>query len=281
MIHLTGISKNYGTQGLYKDGNFQVKPGDRIGLVGPNGAGKTTIFRIIMREETVSSGSVSIADRTVIGYFSQNVGEMAGRSVLEEVKSGAGRVAKLAIEIAGYEDRLARMDPGHPQHRAMDDDATATLLEKYGEAQSEFEQRSGYDLDSRAQAILTGLGFPPDEHSRPVETYSGGWKMRVALAKILVLNPDVLLMDEPTNHLDLESILWMEKWLSNFKGSLVMTSHDHEFLNRNVKRIVEIANRALTSYTGNYEFYLRERDIRRDQLLAAHRKQQDMLAKEE
>lgn len=276
MIHLTNITKNYGQKILYKEGDLQIRPGDRIGLVGPNGAGKTTIFRIIMREEGVESGTVNIADKLVIGYFSQSVGEMRGRSALEEVKAGAGRVSDLAAKIAQMEKRLelSAIEP-------LSDDAMTKLLEDYGEAQLEFEQRGGYDLDSRAKAILTGLGIGPDTYDRPVETFSGGWKMRIALAQILVLNPDVLLMDEPTNHLDLESIVWLEEWLTQYKGSLVMTSHDRDFMNRLVTRIVEIANKAITTYSGNYDFYIKEREIRLEQLLAAHQKQQDMLAKEE
>jgi ATP-binding cassette subfamily F protein 3 len=276
MIHLTSVTKQYGQRILYQDGSFQVRPGDKIGLVGPNGAGKTTIFRIITGEEGVDSGEVNIADRLVIGYFSQDVGDMKGRSALAEVLAGAGRISDLAAKISLYEKQLQ-----DTAEKPLSDDAMTELLEKYGEAQIEFEQRGGYDLDSRAKAILTGLGIGPGDYDRPVESFSGGWKMRIALAKILALSPDVLLMDEPTNHLDLESIVWLEEWLRTYKGSLVMTSHDREFMNRIVTRIVEVANKAITSYTGNYEFYLRERDIRKDQLLAAHRKQSDMLAKEE
>ncbi|MFL5815598.1 MAG: ABC-F family ATP-binding cassette domain-containing protein [Bdellovibrionia bacterium] len=276
MIHLTNITKQYGQRVLYKDASFQIRPGDKIGLVGPNGAGKTTIFRVIMKEEGVDGGTVSIEGKTVIGYFSQDVGEMKGRSALEEVKAGAGKVSDLAAKLAKMEKQLedSAINP-------ISDDAMAELLEKYGEAQLEFEQRGGYDLDSRAKEILTGLGIGPGDYDRPVESFSGGWKMRIALSKILALMPDVLLMDEPTNHLDMESIIWLEEWLKNFKGSLVMTSHDREFMNRIVTRIIEVANKSITVYSGNYEFYLREREIRKDQLLAAHQKQQDMLAKEE
>ena len=276
MIHLTNISKNYGQKVLFRDGSFQVRAGDKIGLVGPNGAGKTTIFRIIMREDSVESGSVNISDKIVIGYFSQDVGEMSGRSALEEVKAGAGRISDLAAQISEMELRLQET-----AEKPLSDDDMEALLERYGEAQLEFEQRGGYDLDSRAKDILTGLGIGPGEYDRPVETFSGGWKMRIALAKILALKPDVLLMDEPTNHLDLESIVWLEEWLVNFKGALVMTSHDREFMTRICKRTVEVANKAITTYSGDYEFYLRERSIRKDQLLAAHQKQNDMLAKEE
>jgi ATP-binding cassette subfamily F protein 3 len=276
MIHLTNVTKQYGSKVLYQGASLQIRPGDKIGLVGPNGAGKTTVFRVIMREEGIDSGDVNIAEKLVIGYFSQDVGEMAGRSALEEVKAGAGRISLLAEQITKIEKQLQ-----DSAENPIDDDEMTALLEKYGDLQLEFEQRGGYDLDSRAKAILTGLRIGPDDYDRPVETFSGGWKMRIALAQILALNPDVLLMDEPTNHLDLESIVWLEEWLVGFKGALVMTSHDRDFMNRIVGRIIEVANKAITTYSGNYEFYLREREIRKDQLLAAHQKQQDMLAKEE
>ena len=276
MIHLTNISKQYGSRVLYNSESFQVRPGDKIGLVGPNGAGKSTIFRIIMGEEGVDGGTVNIADRLVIGHFSQEVGDMKGRTALEEVKAGAGRVSELAAKLADIEKQLEQS-----AETPLSDDEMSSLLEHYGELQLEFEQRGGYDLNSRAQAILTGLGIAPEDHSRPVESFSGGWKMRIALAKILALSPDVLLMDEPTNHLDLESIVWLEEWLVNFKGALVMTSHDRDFMNRIVTRIVEVANKTITTYSGNYDFYLTERKVRLNQLLAEHQKQQDMLAKEE
>ena len=276
MIHFTDISKQYGSHILYKNASFQVRPGDKIGLVGPNGAGKSTLFRLIVGEEVIDSGAINIADKLVIGYFSQDVGEMKNRTALEEVKAGAGKVSELAQKLELYEKQLED-SAVHP----ISDDAMAALLEKYGETQLEFEQRGGYDLDSRAKAILTGLGIGPGDYDRPVESFSGGWKMRIALARILTLNPEVLLMDEPTNHLDMESILWLEEWLVQYQGSLVMTSHDREFMNRIVSRIVEVAHKSITTYSGNYEFYLREKEIRKEQLLAAHQKQQDMLAKEE
>ncbi|MCM2322623.1 MAG: ATP-binding cassette domain-containing protein [Oligoflexia bacterium] len=276
MIHLTNITKQYGQKVLYQNASVQIRPGDRIGLVGPNGAGKTTIFRIILRQEGIDGGTVNIAEKQVIGYFSQEVGEMKGRSALEEVMAGAGRVSDLASRIAEMEARLQ-----DSAEKPLSDDDMTQLLERYGEAQLEFEQRGGYDLEARAKEILTGLGIRPEDHGRPVEHFSGGWKMRIALAQILALSPDVLLMDEPTNHLDLESIIWLEEWLMKFKGSLVMTCHDREFLNRVTSRIVEVANKTITTFSGNYEYYVREREIRAQQLLAEYRKQQDMLAKEE
>lgn len=276
MISFNNVLKQYGPKILYQDGSFQINPGEKIGLVGPNGAGKTTIFRIIVGEEGVDGGSVSCAEKMVIGYFSQNIGEMKGHSALEEVEKGAGRISELGRKLAEAEKKLQ-----DSAENPLSDDAMTKLLDEYGEIQHEFESRGGYDLNSRAKEVLTGLGVGPDRYDNPVETFSGGWKMRIALAKILVLNPDVLLMDEPTNHLDLESIIWLEEWLKNFKGALVMTSHDREFMSRMTSRIIEVANKSITSFSGDYDFYLKEKDIRMGQLLASHRKQTEMLAKEE
>jgi len=273
MIHLTNISKQYGSQVLFKDASFQILPGTRTGLVGPNGAGKTSIFRLITGEEDCDAGEISKAKKTVIGYFSQDTGEMSGRSALAEVMSSSEKVMHLAVQIREMEKAMCEPLP---------DDRMASLLERYGEAAAEFEHRGGYDLENRARTVLTGLGIGPDDHDLPVESFSGGWKMRIALAKILTLNPDVLLLDEPTNHLDVESIIWLEEWIAGvYKGALLMTCHDRDFMNRIVSRIVEVAGRTITTYSGNYDFYLREREIRREQLIASHRRQQEMLAKEE
>ena len=273
MIHLSNISKQHGSQILFKDASFQILPGSRTGLVGPNGAGKTTIFRLITGEEEADNGEMVCAKKTTIGYFSQDIGDMAGRTALEEVMAGSAVTVRLATELKEMENAMCE---------PMGDDAMATLLERYGTVQEEFEHRGGYDLDTRAQTVLTGLGIGPDRFNHPVESFSGGWKMRIGLAKILTLHPDVLLLDEPTNHLDVESIIWLEEWLaSEYGGALLMTSHDRDFMNRIVTRIVEVANRTVTTYSGNYDFYEKERDIRFEQLLASHKRQQDMLAKEE
>jgi len=273
MIHLTNISKQHGSQILFQNASFQILPGVRTGLVGPNGAGKSTIFRLITGEEEADKGEISCAKKTVIGYFSQEVGEMAGRSALAEVMAVAEDVMRLGAEMKEMEAAMAQ---------PMADEEMAALLERYGDAVEEFEHRGGYDLESRAQAVLTGLGIGPADYNRPVEEFSGGWKMRIALARILTLNPDVLLLDEPTNHLDVESIVWLEEWIvKEFKGAVLMTCHDRDFMNRIVSRIVEVANRTVTTYNGNYDFYLREREIRREQLQASYRRQQEMLAKEE
>ncbi len=273
MIHLSSITKQYGNKVLYKNGSFQINPGEKIGLVGPNGAGKSTVFRIIVGEEGVDGGTISKSDKTVVGYFSQNIEEMGGKTALQEVISSAGKISELQKEIARLEARLSDPDLG--------EDEMVKVLEQYGDMQADFERLGGYDLESRAQEILTGLGIGPEDYNRPTESFSGGWKMRIALAKILLLNPDVLLMDEPTNHLDLESIVWLEEWLRQFKGSILMTSHDRDFMNRLVHKIVEVAFQTITVYTGNYDYYEKEKAIRMEQLIAAAKRQEDMLAKEE
>jgi ATP-binding cassette subfamily F protein 3 len=273
MIHLTNIQLQHGSRMLLENASLQILPNTKTGLVGPNGAGKTTIFRLMTGEETPDKGEISCSKMTVIGYFSQEVGEMAGHSVITEVMSAAGDIVELGKNISEME--AAMSEP-------MTDDEMATLLERYGECVEIFEQRGGYDLEPRAQAVLTGLGVSLEDFDTPVENFSGGWKMRVALAKILTINPDVLLLDEPTNHLDIESILWLEEWLkTQFKGALLMTCHDREFMNRIVSRIIEVANGTTTTYSGNFDFYLQEREIRRQQLQASFRRQQEMLAKEE
>ncbi len=274
MIHLTNISKQFGPKVLYRGASIQISPGSKIGLVGPNGAGKTTLFKIILGEEAIDEGTVAMSDRLTLGHFSQDVGEMQGRSILQEVLAGAGKVATIAEQLKACEEALERsaIEP-------LEDAAMTKLLEAYGDAQHAYEQADGYSLQARAEEICEGLGLK--DRDRDVGSLSGGWKMRVALAQNLLRAPDVLLMDEPTNHLDIESILWMEKWLMEFPGALVMTSHDREFMNRIVTKVLEVSHQGIHHYSGNYDFYLTERTIRQTQLLAAHRKQSDMLAREE
>ncbi len=272
MVALNAVTKQQGSKILFANGSLQINPGEKIGLVGPNGAGKTTIFRLIMGEESVDQGSVSKPDKIRVGYFSQNIEDMKGRSVISEVMS-AGNLELLTSEIKRLEEKLSDPD--------LTEDDMMKTVELYGELQSEFESIGGYDLESRAKEILGGLGFSNEDMLMDVGQFSGGWKMRVSLSKILLLIPDVLLMDEPTNHLDVESIVWLESWLQAFNGSVLMTSHDRDFMNRLVTKIVEIANRAITTYGGNYDFYEKERDIRKEQLIAQARRQDDMLAKEE
>ena len=246
MITLSNISKQYGRQILFLEASMQLNPGEKIGLVGPNGAGKTTLFRVIVGEERPDEGEVSIPKRTTIGYFRQDTAEMSGMSVLDEAIAGSGRLGDLHHELTELEAALA--DPA----RAGEMDA---LLERYGEVQDEYQHRGGYELEARAYEVLHGLGFERDQIDGDVGALSGGWKTRVAMAKVLLMRPDVLLMDEPTNHLDIESILWLEEFIRLSPAAVLMTCHDRDFMNRTVTRIVEIDGGDLTSWGGDYDFY--------------------------
>ncbi len=269
MITVANLTKSYGGQVLYQGGSFFIGPGEKVGLVGPNGAGKTSLFRLIMGEERPDSGQISYPDKLRLCYFSQTVGELKGRSALEEVIHGNERLGYLKTEIGKIEKALE------------DGEYSDQLLEKLGDYQTEFEKLGGYEIEHQAAEVLTGLGIMPDEQQRPVETFSGGWKMRIALAKVLAQKPEFILMDEPTNYLDLESIVWLETWLKNFKGAVFMTSHDRDFMNGLVKKIVEVNHKAITVYSGNYDYYEKEREIRREQLVASSERQEAMLKKEE
>ncbi len=272
MISFSNINKQYGKQLIFVDASFQLNPGEKVGLVGPNGAGKTTLFRMVVGEETADEGEISVPKRLSIGYFRQDVEEMKGRSVLDEAIAGSGRVGDLHHELEAL-------------HRSMEDpeqaDAMDRILERFGEVQEEYEHLGGYALEAQAREVLHGLGFKDDQIDGDVGALSGGWKMRVALARVLLGRPDVLLMDEPTNHLDLESIIWLEQFLKSFPGSLLMTSHDREFMNRVVTKIAEIDSGEIITYSGNYDFYERERAIRETNQQAAFARQQAMLAKEQ
>ena len=272
MVSFTKISKQYGRQVLFVDASFQLNPGERVGLVGPNGSGKTTLFRMIVGEETPDEGDVSVPKKLSIGYFTQDVEDMAGRSVLDETIAGSGRVGTLHHELDALNHAMA--DPA----RADDMDG---ILARFGEVQEEYEHLGGYALEAQAREVLHGLGFEDDRIDGDVGALSGGWKMRVAMARVLLGRPDILLMDEPTNHLDIESIIWLEEFLTSLPGALLMTSHDREFMNRIVTRIAEIDDGDITSYSGNYDFYERERAIRETNREAAYARQQAMLAKEQ
>jgi ATPase subunit of ABC transporter with duplicated ATPase domains len=272
MIRLDSVSKQHGKQILFLEASMSLFKGEKVGLVGPNGSGKSTIFRLIVREEQPDAGAVAIDRGISIGYFDQNVGEMQGRSVVEETMAGAGEVAKVGHELKELEHAMA--DPA----KADELDAIVT---RFGEVQARFDELGGYALESQAREILAGLGFAPESVDDDVGKLSGGFKMRVALARILLMNPDALLLDEPTNHLDIESIVWLERFLREFKGGLILTSHDREFMNRLVTKIVEIDGGELTSYTGNYEFYLQQRAIANAQQEAQFERQQAMLKKEQ
>jgi ATPase subunit of ABC transporter with duplicated ATPase domains len=271
MIRLDNISKQNGHQIVFIEASAALQRGEKVGLVGPNGSGKTTLFRLITGEDVPDEGQVAVDRGTTIGYFSQDVGEMAGRSAVAEVMDGAGPVAEVAAELKELEAAMA--DP----ERA---DEMESIIERYGEVQHRFEELDGYALEGRAREVLSGLSFSQEMMEGDVGALSGGWKMRVALARILLMRPDAMLLDEPSNHLDLESLIWLEQFLKGYEGALLMTSHDREFMNRIVDKVVEIDGGALTAYSGNYEFYEQQRALAEKQQQAQFERQQAMLAKE-
>src|SRR5664279_998031 len=271
MIRLDNVSKKIGHQILFIEASAALERGEKIGLVGPNGAGKTTLFRMITGEEQPDEGQVAVDRGVTIGYFSQDVGEMSGRSAVAEVMDGAGPVAAVASELKELETAMA--DPDRADE--MDE-----IIARYGEVQGRFEELDGYALDGRAREALSGLGFSQEMMEGDVGALSGGWKMRVALARILLMRPDVMLLDEPSNHLDLESLIWLEQFLHGYEGALLMTSHDREFINRIVNKVVEIDAGGLTTYSGDYDFYEQQRAQSEKQQQAQFERQQAMLSKE-
>lgn len=276
MIRLENISKQNGHQLLFIEASAALQKGEKTGLVGPNGAGKTTLFRMLTGQEQPDEGQVAVDRGITIGYFSQDIGEMSGRSVVSEVMDGAGPVSAVAAELKELE--AAMSDPAMAEADRADE--MADIIERYGEVQGRFEELDGYALDGRAREVLAGLGFSQEMMEGDVGALSGGWKMRVGLARILLMAPDVMLLDEPSNHLDLESLIWLEQFLQGYEGALLMTSHDREFMNRIVTRIIEIDGGSLNTYSGNYEFYEQQRQQNEKQQQAQFERQQAMLAKE-
>jgi ATPase subunit of ABC transporter with duplicated ATPase domains len=272
LISFSNINKLYGKQVIFVDASFQLNPGEKVGLVGPNGSGKTTLFRMVVGEEEPDEGEVSVPRKLTIGHFRQDVEEMSGRPVLDEAIAGSGRIGDLHHELERLQKELE--DPSLA-------DEMDRILARFGEVQEEYEHLGGYTLEAQAREVLHGLGFTDSQIDGDIGALSGGWKMRVALARVLLGRPDVLLMDEPTNHLDIESIIWLEAFLKSFPGALLMTSHDREFMNRIVSKIAEIDAGEIITYSGNYDFYERERTIREANQQAAFARQQAMLAKEQ
>ena len=276
MIRLDNISKQNGHQILFIEASAALHRGEKVGLVGPNGSGKTTLFRMLTGQEAPDEGQVSTDRGVSIGYFSQDVGEMSGRSAVAEVMDGVGPVSEVAAELKELEAAMA--DPALSEPDRADE--MQAIIERYGEVQQRFSELDGYALESRAREVLAGLSFTQEMMDGDVGKLSGGWKMRVALARILLMRPDAMLLDEPSNHLDIESLIWLEQFLKGYDGMLIMTSHDREFMNRIVDKIVEIDGGSLTTYSGNYEFYEQQRALNEKQQQAQFERQQAMLAKE-
>lgn len=270
MIALNKIGKRHGHQVLFLDASLQLNAGEKVGLVGPNGAGKSTIFRLITGEEPPDEGDVLLPKRISIGHFRQEQDSMGGRSVLDETIAGCGEVGALHHELAALEQGMGDPDQA---------DRLDEILERFGVVQERYQALRGYELEARAREVLHGLGFADEQIEADAGGLSGGWKMRVGMAKVLLGDFDVLLMDEPTNHLDIESILWLEQYLKRSRAALLLTCHDRDFMNRVVDRIVDVDDGELVSYTGDYDFMERQQAERASRQEAAFQRQQATLAK--
>ncbi len=269
MLHLTDISKSFGSQVILDGASLHVKPGMRIGLVGPNGAGKTTLLRLIVSDMSLDGGEINARKDLRIGFLPQEIEEIADHAVIDEVLASY-------TDILAAEQRLAEL--GEALSHAYDGDGSgdkaAELLHELGSVQTAFEAAHGYELEARAQSILRGMGFRETDFHRPIAELSGGWRMRVALARLLMEQPDLLLMDEPTNHLDLESLLWLEEFLLGWPGALIVISHDRYFLNRMVTHIVDLDRGQLDLYAGDYDHFELEKRQRFEALVSAAKNQQ-------
>ena len=270
MILVDDLDYRYGSQILFQGASLKVESNWKVGLIGPNGSGKTTLFRLITGQDVPESGVVQVPGGLRVGYFDQKVGEMGGCDAVEQAVREAGRVYELRRELEELEQAMA--DPDNLEKLDQ-------LMARYAGKQNEYQSLEGYDIEARAKECLAGLGFTPERMSQDVAELSGGWKMRVALAGILIQLPQVLLLDEPTNHLDIESIVWLEGF-SGYRGTVIMTCHDHEFMNRVVDRIVEIDEGKLRLFPGDYDFYLAQREQEDTQRHAAFERQQAHIDRE-
>ncbi|MBT3228281.1 MAG: ABC-F family ATP-binding cassette domain-containing protein [Candidatus Marinimicrobia bacterium] len=269
MINLHNITKTYPDKTLFKGLDLVIKRGSRIGLVGANGSGKTTLLRMIVGEEDTDKGQIQVDRKITIGYLPQEITATSEETILHEVLNEIPEVGELEIQIENLSLQIA----------ANPDDEL--LLNRLGQIQAEFERLNGWSLESDAKKVLGGLGFSPEQMKVPLDQFSGGWRMRVALAKLLFKHPDILLLDEPTNHLDLASLIWLETFLKEWSGALVLISHDRTFLDKTINHIFEIEHMSIQIYAGNYSKYIEEKKLRLDQQLAAYRNQQKLIAETE
>jgi ATP-binding cassette, subfamily F, member 3 len=276
MLHITEISKAFGTQTLLEGASLHIKPGMRVGLVGPNGAGKTTLLRLIVGDMSLDGGEISARKDLRIGFLPQEIEEIADHAVIDEVLAShrevltaERRIVELGHQIS--DSYAARAAGGAAAAAAPDPEA---LLHELGALQTAFESVHGYELETRAQSILRGMGFKDTDFERPIAELSGGWRMRVALSRLLLEQPDLLLMDEPTNHLDLESLIWLEQFLLSWPGSLLVISHDRYFLNRMVTHVADLERGQIDLYAGDYDHFEEEKRMRYEALVNAARNQQ-------
>ena len=271
MLQFINLSLSFGGQELFRNLNWHVRKGERIGLVGPNGAGKTTLFRLIVGQLEPDAGSVQRGRESTIGYLPQEGITITGRALFTEARSALPQLTEIQRELAAIHDALERQDVGAEEHDE--------LLARYGDLQHRFEELGGFRADAEVAKVLTGLGFHESQFEQPTETFSGGWQMRLALAKLLLQQPDILLLDEPTNHLDLDSLLWLESYLRAYVGSVIIISHDREFLDRLVTRIASLYRQTITEYTGNYSSFERQFEFELEAHRKAYEEQQEEIAR--
>ncbi|PYU24559.1 MAG: ABC transporter ATP-binding protein [Acidobacteria bacterium] len=267
MIQLSSAGKHFGSKTLFQGLNWVVGPGERVGLVGGNGTGKSTLLKVLAGIEVLDEGSLSAAKGTTTGYLPQDGLSLSGRTVLEECLSVFGRLLDIEKEMEALTHKMAEID--------ADSDEYQKVADRYHRIETEFQRSDGYSLEAQVGAVLNGLGFSREDSARPIEDFSGGWQMRVGLAKLLLTKPNLLLLDEPTNHLDLEARNWLEQYLNDYPFAFVLVSHDRYFLDVTVSKILEIWNRRTYFYTGNYDRYLQQKAQRRAQLEASYRNQQE------
>jgi len=268
MIHINNLRKLFGPQVIFENASAHIKPNERLGLVGPNGAGKTTLFRLIIGAEHPDGGDLVITRGTRIGYLRQEVWQNPDRSILAETLAGYP-------ELQAIEQRLNEME------NRLSSNHDEKLLEQYGKLRHELEVKGGYEVEHQAKAILSGMGFRPEQFLHPLRLFSGGWMMRVILARLLLAKPNLLLLDEPTNHLDLEAVVWLENFLKNYPGTIVLVSHDQIFMNRIVERVVEIFQKKFVSYTGSFDSYVEQKILRHEQQESASKNQQKKIEQTE
>ena len=263
------ISKSFGGRVLYSNATLQLNAGERWALVGPNGAGKTTLLKIIMGLESADEGTVTFAKDATLGYLEQETELMGDRTALNEVIESAHEIKQWERKVNDLSIKIAETPEGATLNK---------YLEDYAHAMERFERLGGYELESRARQILAGLGFPVEDFDKPAKEFSGGWQMRISLSKLLLRRPDVLLLDEPTNHLDLESVQWLERFLSSYDGTVLLVSHDRSFMDACVTHVAALENRMLVTYTGNYSGYLHQREENLEQLRAKRAAQERNIA---
>src|ERR1700682_5857768 len=269
MIQLSGAGKRFGHKLLFENADWLITPNDRVGLVGANGTGKSTLMKVLAGLDTLDYGTLTIAKGTSAGYLPQDGLSVSGRTVFAECMSVFDELRAMEQELESLTHRIAELDHTSAEY--------ADVADRYHRLEHEFQTRDGYSIEAEVGRVLMGLGFRPEDWQRQTEEFSGGWQMRIALAKLLLQKPNLLLLDEPTNHLDLESRNWLEEYLANYPFAIVLISHDRYFLDVTVNRIIEIWNKKIWSYSGNYDKYLTQKTQRQEQMEAAYRNQKDRI----